>query len=403
MLSFDILSLGLVKFNTGDKVATFLLVIIFTIFIGLGLPDSSIGAAWPALYIDLGLDVGMQSLVSVIVSLGTVIASLMSAKLINKFGTNVVTAFSTLLTALALLGFSFSNSIWWLIALGIPLGFGAGAIDAALNNYVATHYKTFAMNCLHCFYGVGVALTPYIFSLTLLDANDWRAGFRIIFIIQIAITILAFATLPVWNKVKSKQPEKDDFVPQTLSLTQMAKMPEVATAWVLFFSTCALEFLCGTWGCTFLVKIKAVTESYAASLITLYYVGITAGRFLSGVISKKVSCGGILSIGFTLVFVGFGIAFLLIGLGNGPTFPNLTHATPYIYGKERSQSIIGTQMAACNLGILVMYAITGPLFQGLSFDAFPIFAVVSYAVMVGAFVIYQRLIKKQNKNLFDLH
>ena len=195
----------------------------------------------------------------------------------------------------------------------------------------------------------------------------------------------------------------------------MAKMPEVATAWVLFFSTCALEFLCGTWGCTFLVKIKAVTESYAASLITLYYVGITAGRFLSGVISKKVSCGGILSIGFALVFVGvmafffnlpawaFGIAFLLIGLGNGPTFPNLTHATPYIYGKERSQSIIGTQMAACNLGILVMYAITGPLFQGLSFDAFPIFAVVSYAVMVGAFVVYQKLILKQNKNLFDLH
>lgn len=394
--------------------ATFLLVIIFTIFIGLGLPDSSIGAAWPALYLDLGLDVGMQSLVSVVVSSGTVLASLFSAKLINKFGTNVVTAFSTLLSALALLGFSFSNSLIWLIILGIPLGFGAGAIDAALNNYVATHYKSFAMNCLHCFYGVGVALTPYIFSFTLLGNNDWRLGFRIIFIIQTAIAILSFATLPVWGKVKAKEPEKNDFTPETLSLKQMAKMPRVVVAWVVFFSTCALEFLCGTWGCTFLVTTKGITESHAASLITLYYVGMTAGRFLSGVISNKVSCGGILSMGFALVLVGvaslffnlppwaFGIGFLLIGLGNGPTFPNLTHATPYIYGKERSQSIIGTQMAACNLGIMFMYAVTGPLFQGVSFDAFPIFALVSYAVMVGAFVLYQKLISKEGKSLFSL-
>ena len=395
--------------------ATLLLVVIYIVFIGLGLPDSSIGAAWPALYPDLGLDVGMQSLLSAIVSSGTVLASLFSAKLINKFGTNIVTSFSTLLTAIALLGFSLSNSIWYLIALAIPLGFGAGAIDAALNNYVATRYSSFAMGCLHCFYGVGVALTPYIFSLTLFQNNDWRLGFKVIFIIQIAIAVVSFASIPLWKKVREKEPEKNDFTPVTLSLKQMAKMRPIRIAWILFFSTCALEFLCGTWGCTFLVQTKGVTESKAAELITLYYVGMTVGRFLAGLISSKVSCGGVLSIGFSLVAVGifalflplppwaFGIAFCLIGLGNGPTFPNLTHATPSVYGRERSQSIIGTQMAACNLGIMSMYVITGPLFQGISLKVFPYFAVVSYAVMVGAFVVYQRLIKKDGKSFFNLH
>ena len=395
--------------------ATFLLIIIYVTFISLGLPDSSIGAAWPALHVDLGFDVGMQSLLSAVVSFGTVVVSMFSARLINKFGTSLITACSTLLTALALLGFSFSSSLWWLLVLAIPLGFGAGAIDAALNNYVATHYKTFAMNCLHCFYGVGVTLTPYIFSFTLAGNNDWRGGFRVIFIIQIAIAILAFATLSVWTKVKAKEPEKDNFTPQTLSLKQMAKMRPVRVAWVVFFSTCALEFLCGTWGCTFLVKTKGVTESYAAALITLYYLGITLGRFLSGVISKKVSCGGILTIGFSMVAVGvvsfffnlppwlLGIGFLLIGLGNGPTFPNLTHVTPLIYGKERSQSIIGTQMAACNLGILFMYAVSGPLFQAISFKVFPYFALISFAVMVYAFMVYQRLLVKDGKSFYAWH
>ena len=395
--------------------ATFLLVIIFITFIGLGLPDSSIGAAWPALYLDLGLHVGMQSLLSAIVSFSTVVASMFSARLINKFGTSKVTAFSTLLTALALLGFSFSNSIWWLLVLALPLGFGAGAIDAALNNYVATHYKSFAMNCLHCFYGVGVTISPYIFSFTLMDNNNWRLGFRVIFLIQITIAIVCFATLSIWSKVKKKEPEKNDFTPQTLSFWQMAKMRPVRLAWVVFFSTCALEFLCGTWGCTFLVKTRGLTESSAAGLITLYYLGITMGRLLSGIISKKLSCGGILTLGFSLVAIGvaslfvnlppwaIGTGLFLIGLGNGPTFPNLTHATPKIYGRERSQSIIGTQMASCNLGILFMYAVSGPLFQGISFKVFPYFALVSYVIMVITFVAYQRVISKEGKSFYSWH
>lgn len=395
--------------------ATLLLVVIFTVFIGLGLPDSSIGAAWPAIYAQLNLQPGMQSVVSAIISLGSVTASFFSARIINKFGTPIVTSFCTLLTAVALFGLAYSQSIWWLCLCGIPLGFGAGAIDAALNNYVATHYKSFAMNCLHCFYGVGVIISPYVFSLTLLNSNDWRTGFKIIALIQIIIAFISIVTIPVWSKVKKTEPEKNDFTPVTLSFTQIAKMPAVRMAWLLFFSTCALEFLCGTWGCTFLVKAKALTEAQSAGLITLYYVGICLGRFISGFFADKLGCGRLLSIGFTLVLFGvigmflhlppwaYGIAFLLIGLGNGPTFPNLTHQTPVIYGREYSQSIIGTQMTACNGGIMIMYAITGPLFQTLSLNAFPYLAVVFYAMMVMAFVIYERIIKKEGKSFFNHH
>ena len=394
--------------------ATFLLIIIFIVFIGLGLPDSAIGAAWPALHLDLGLKVGLQSLISACVSLGTVLASLFSAKLVNKFGTPLVASISTVLSGLALLGFSLSNSIWLLLAMSIPLGFGAGAIDAALNNYVATHYKSSQMNFLHSFYGMGVTLSPYIFSFTLYGNNDWRSGFRIIFIILIAIAIISFASIPLWKKVAKTIPQEEQFTPVTLKFKEMAKMPMVRTAWVLFFSTCALEFLCGTWGCTFLVKMKNITEANGAKLITLYYVGIALGRFLSGLVSKKISCGGILTIGFALVFIGVltlflpispiivAVGFLLIGLGNGPTFPNLTHVTPIIYGKERSQSIIGTQMASCNLGILIMYALSGPLFQAFSFTVFPIIAMVSYFAMILSFVVYEKLVNKQNTSFYKM-
>ena len=395
--------------------ATLLLVVIYIVFIGLGLPDSSIGAAWPALHLELDLAIGLQSLISLFISGGTVIASLFSAKLVNKFGTPLVTSCSTLLSAISLLGFALSNSLWWLLILSPFLGFGAGAIDAALNNYVATHYKSSQMNFLHSFYGVGVALTPYVFSFTLYGNNDWRTGFKIVFIILIGIAILSFASLPLWKKVATNFTEQEKFTPVTLKLTTMAKMPTVRMAWLLFFSTCVLEFLCGTWGCTFLVETRNMTEASAAKLITFYYVGITGGRFLSGVVSKKISCGGILTIGFSLVAIGIialflplptvilGVAFFLIGFGNGPTFPNLTHATPLIYGRERSQSIISTQMAACNLGIFTMYAITGPIFQSVAFDSFPIIAVISYLAMVGAFVVYQVLIKKDGISFYKLH
>lgn len=389
---------------------TILLVFIFIIFIGLGLPDSLLGSAWPAIYPDLGLPVSFANFITVIVSLGTVTASAFSSKLINRFGTGKITAISTLFTAAALLGFSFSGSMLWFCLLALPLGTGAGAIDAALNNYVAVHYSSTQMSFLHCFYGVGVALSPYIMSFALSLDNDWRLGYRIVAFIQFAIAAVAFVSLPLWNKAKTAEKQRENFTPRTLSLKEMAKMPAVRTAWIMFFSTCALEFTCGTWGCTYLVSSEGMSEAAAAKFITFYYLGITAGRFISGIIAKKLKAEKIVYSGYTVVGVALillllplsasvkGVALFLIGFGNGPTFPNLTYVTPINFGKEVSQSIIGTQMAACNIGILIMPPVFGFIAQYASVNAFPYYLLALFLLMLFTTLLYGKLVKKQSEN-----
>lgn len=391
---------------------TLLLIIIYIVFIGLGLPDSVLGSAWPAMFPDFNLPVGSQSFLTVLISSGTVLASFFSAKLINKFGTGKITAFSTLLSALSLLGFSISNSIVWLCLLSLPLGFGAGAIDAALNNYVAVHYKAKHMNFLHCFYGVGVSLSPYLMSYALSFDNNWRLGFRIVFFILLAIAIVSFLALPLWNKTTSTPTEQQkELQPQSLSLKQMAKMPKVRIAWIVFFSSVGLEFLCGIWGCTYLVSAENLSESSAAKMITLYYLGITLSRLISGFITSKFSQQKIVAIGYGVVGIALAILFLplppivkgvtllLIGLGNGPTFPNLAFLTPKFFGKEKSQSIMGTILASCNIGILLVPPMFSVLAQYVGLQTFPLVLALIYIVMAVSTIFYLKPIKRTNFTL----
>lgn len=394
---------------------TLLTLIIFFIYIGLGLPDSSVGASWPAVFADLNIKVGYQSVVTVIISLGTVIASFFSASLIKKLGTPLVTALSTFLTALALLGFSISPSLIWICVCSIPLGFGAGAIDAALNGYVANRYSAFKMNLLHCFYGIGVTLTPYVFSLVLKNVSDWRTGFFLLFLIQALITVISFASFPLWKKADQTLPQENQVKDTPLSFKTMVKMPLATNAWLVFFATCALEFVFGTWGCTFLVKQKGLSESQGAFLISFYYVGITLGRILSGVLSKKLNCGKLLTVGYTLAGIGvvltflpmaptyYAISLILVGLGNGPTFPNLTHATPEVFGKQHSNSIIGMQMTFSNLGILLIPPLSGLLFQEISFNLFPVVALGCFLLMAICTIRYQLLLKSKGKSFFNIN
>lgn len=391
--------------------ATILFSIILFIYIGLGIPDSSLGSAWPAIFADLNLEVGLNSLISFLISSGTICASIFSSKLINKFGTQLVTACSTLLASLSLLGFAFSNSIWFFCSLSIPLGLAAGAIDAALNNYVVCRYSSTHVNFLHCFYGIGVAITPYIFSFTLKNSNDWRSGYEIIFLIELALAILCFASLPLWKKVKQKNSDKE-VAPVTLTIPQMLKTPAFKSNCLAFFCTCALEFTVGTWGCTYLVKSLNLLESVAAKYLTLYYLGITGSRLISSVISRKLSSGKIISGGCMIIAIGLAILFLpispqfkglsmlLIGLGNGPTFPNLIHQTPHNFGMEKSQSLIGLEMAMCNVGILVAPPLFGVLVQLISTDIFPYFTTLCFLLMAVCLVVHQKGLKKFNKSLF---
>lgn len=374
--------------------ATLLLIVIYIAFIGLGVPDSLFGTAWPAIYTDLNLPVSRASIVTIIVSCGTITSSLLSSWLISRFGTGKITAVSTLMTALALLGFSCSDSMLWLCLCAIPLGLGAGSIDTALNNYVALHYKASHMNFLHCFYGIGVSLSPYLMSLAL-SKGTWEGGYRAVFWFQLAIAALTVLALPLWKKVRHAQNgEEEEETPRVLSFPALMKMPKVRMACLVFIGYCALEYTCGTWGSTFLVNAKGAAADTAARMVTFYYIGLALGRFLSGVLAGRLHSRQLVKIGQTILLAAIASLFLplpsafcsvslfFIGLGNGPIFPNMLHLTPELFGKDLSQAVIGAEMATSYIGVLLAPALFGLIAQNVTAALFPVYLLVLYALMI---------------------
>lgn len=387
--------------------ATLLLIVIYISFIGLGLPDSVFGSVWPAIYADLNLPASFGSFVTIIISIGTAISSFFAARLINKFGTKRVTFFSTLLITVSLLGFSMANSMVFLCICSIPAGLGAGAIDAGLNNYIALNYKAKYMHFLHCFYGVGVVISPYLISIALSFNNDWRLGYRIIFFVQLFITILSLVTLPLWNKVKSEN-NAQEYKGKTLSTIELMKLDGIWSFWIIYFTTTAIEFTCGTWSCAYLVETAGVSESLAAKLFLFFYVGMTVGRFLSGLLSDKLNYKNIMTIGCAIEFIGIlllfiplpiefrAVSLLLIGLGNGPLYPNMSYETPKRFGKEVCMSVIGSNMLVATLGILIMPPIFSILADLISFEIFPLYLLVLFVIMVIATITFTK--KRKTKS-----
>ena len=374
--------------------ATVLLAVIYAAFIGLGIPDSLFGAAWPAIYPDLGLNVSLASIYSVISSLCTMLSSLFSDRAIARFGTEKVTTFSTMMTALGLLAFSFGGGFWALCLCAIPLGLGAGAVDTALNNYVAIHYNATQMSFLHCFYGVGVAVSPYLLSFALAQANDWRGGYRTMFCIQSVIALLLILTLPLWKKVESRSPEPEPEV-RRVSVGQILKNPVARVSLLVFFGSCSLEAMCLGWGSTWLVNCRGMDASRGAELITWYYVGMTLGRFLSGVVSRWLSPKRILAIGegvtalaVALLFapspVAAAVGLFAVGLGNGPVFPNMTYLTPIHFGQDVCQSFIGLQMAVAYGAFMATPMVFSLIARVVGVGLFPVVCLVVLVLAVVA-------------------
>ena len=373
--------------------ATLLLAVIYMAFIGLGLPDSLFGAAWPAIYTEYGLPFSFGSFVTVLSFLGTTISSLCSAKVINRFGTNKVTAFSTALTAAALLCMSFTGSYLPMCLLALPLGLGAGSIDTALNNYVALHYSATQMSFLHCFYGVGVSVSPYILSLVLNGEAGWRGGYRIAVLIQVLIAIVLFCSIPLWKKVHGKETGGDEPEVKALPLKELVRIPGVKVMWSLFICSCTIECTCGSWGSTFLVEHKGMAAEQAAGMITFYYVGMAIGRFLSGVVATKLHSWAIVKIGQIVMGAALlllclpvggsmaGVALFLVGLGNGPLFPNFNYLTPENFGEELSPSVIGTQMAVSSIAIMTTPVLCSVLGQIFGMGIFPFYLLVFFVLM----------------------
>lgn len=387
--------------------ATFLLIVIYIAFIGLGVPDSLIGSAWPAIHTELNTPIEAVSVITFLISGCTVLSSMFSTKILNKFGTAKVTAFSTAMTAAALLGYSFAPSFWLMIPLAVVLGLGAGAIDSGLNNYVALHFKASHMNYLHCFYGIGVSLSPYLMSHALSNVG-WRSGYRYSFYVQAVIAILLIISVPFWKKYSfSEDTEEEKDV--NLTFLQMAKKADVRLVWIIMIATNAIEYACGVWGSTYLVEQKGFETKYGALALTIYYIGMSVGRFASGLLAGKISTWKRIVIGTIILAPAVVIMILplhgavsviglfLIGLGNGSIYPNMIHLTPHNFGKEVSQSIMGSQIAFAYIGVMLAPPTVSIICRFFGIKIYPVILAILYALMIIALKCFVNHLKKQGR------
>ena len=380
-----------INISFGDiKMYSLLLALIYIAFISLGLPDSLLGSGWPVIHTDLDVPISFMGIISMTISGGTIVSSLLSDKLTGKLGTRIVTVISVFLTAFALFGFSFSTQFWMLIVFAVPYGLGAGAIDAALNNYVALHYSSKHMSWLHCFWGVGTIVSPFVMSYALTNSN-WNNGYRIVGFIQLAIAILLLVTLPVW-KVHNQSAEKKQ---QSIGLIGALKIKGVPFLLIGFFAYCAAEATAMSWASTYFTEVKRISTEKAAQFAALFYIGITVGRFLSGFVTDKLgdkkmiiigtcilSCGIIalmIPVSYPLVSI---IGFVVIGFGCAPIYPSIIHSTPNNFGAENSGAIIGIQMASAYVGSTFIPPLFGLLGNHIGFKILPVYLIVFVALLI---------------------
>lgn len=381
-----------------------LLAIIYLAFISLGLPDSLLGAAWPSMYPEFQVPVSYAGIISMVIALGTVISSLMSDRLTKRLGAGLVTAISVAMTALALFGFSFSHSFWVLILWSIPYGLGAGSVDAALNNYVALHYKSRHMSWLHCMWGVGASAGPYIMGFALSHGQNWNGGYRYIGILQVILTFILFISLPLWKKEKKDAASESDATSDhILTLREIFAIPGAKSVMLMFFCYSAIEQTSGLWASSYLVLHKGVAPETAATFASLFYIGITIGRAISGFITMKLNDTqmirlgqGIILLGVLALFLPLGstislIGFILIGLGCAPIYPCIIHSTPDHFGADHSQAIIGVQMASAYVGTCLMPPVFGLIANNITVALLPAYLIL-FLVLLS--VMHEILIQK---------
>lgn len=369
-----------------------LLVIIYISFISLGLPDALLGSAWPSMYEGLNVPISYAGIISMIISGGTIISSLFCDRFVRKLGTGLLTVISVFMTACALFGFSISHSFLSLCLWAIPYGLGAGSVDVALNNFVALHYKAKHMSWLHCFWGIGATLGPYIMGYSLTRNLEWNNGYRIIFMIQIVLTGLLLLSLPLWKKSNGNTTPEEEA--PSIKFTNLIKLPGAKQILVAFLCYCALEQVTGVWASSYLVFQKGISAQSAASLLGLFYLGITGGRLFSGFLTYKFSSKNMIRLGQGLALFGVILLFLssntmlsssgliFIGLGCAPIYPSLLHQTPERFGKNASQSMMGIQMACAYVGSTFSPPVIGFITTKLGISIYPIFQLAFVLIMI---------------------
>ena len=383
-----------------------LLAVIYLSFISLGLPDSLLGSAWPSMYGQFHVPVSYAGIISMIIAIGTIISSLESDRLTRKLGPGKVTAISVGMTAFALFGFSISSSFWMLCLWAIPYGLGAGSVDAALNNYVALHFASRHMSWLHCMWGVGASLGPYIMGYALTGGNHWNMGYRYIALLQMILTVILLISLPLWKTKKMQGSGNDNMTGPLLTLKQVFQIPGTKSIMITFFCYCALEQTAGLWASSYLVLQKGIPSETAASFASLFFIGITVGRAFSGFLTMKLNDQQMIHLGQGIVCIGiasfllpFGeyaalAGLILIGLGCAPIYPCIIHSTPELFGTDKSQSIIGVQMAFAYIGTCFMPPLFGLLAAHITISLFPVYL---FAVLFLMVIMYESLLRSIKK------
>ncbi|MBQ7226295.1 MAG: MFS transporter [Clostridia bacterium] len=387
---------------------TLLLAAIYLAFISLGLPDAMLGSAWPSMFVDFDVPVSYAGIVSAIIAFGTIISSLASDRITKWLGASKTTAISALITALSLLGFAFSQEFWMLCVISVPYGLGAGSVDAALNNYVSIHFASRHMNWLHCMWGLGATIGPFIMGSALTNGLDWSDGYIIASIIQIVIAGILFISLPVWKKpMTDTTQEMSEEQKKPLRLKDVISLKGAWAVMITFFCYCAVEAIASLWASTYINLEKGIDAETAALWGSLYVLGITVGRAICGFISIKLNDvqltrlgEGIMVIGFTLMLLplpqGFTLAGLItFGIGSAPIYPCIIHSTPARFGADKSQALIGVQMASAYTGTCLMPSLFGIFANHISIALFPVFVGALTILMIIMFEVYNKKAKIQ--------
>ncbi len=387
--------------------STILLVIIYLAFISLGLPDSLLGSAWPSMYGELGVSVASAGIISMTISGATIISSFFNGLIVKKLETGLVTAISVTLTAVSLIGFSLSSSFYMLLIWAVPLGLGAGSVDASLNNFVALNYKARHMNWLHSFWGIGATAGPMIMSYHLVNSGSWKAGYLTIGIIQVFLVLVLICSLPLWKRLTGSR-EETQTNKNDMKFFEVFKLKGVPNVLLAFLAYCGIEQITGIWGGSYLVFEHNIPAETAAGWIALYFFGIALGRVLCGFLSFKLSSKNLIRIG--CILIGTGVLIMLlpvggyfqlaglfaVGFGNAPIFPALIHSTPFFFGAENSEKLMGIQMASAYVGTTFMPPIFGVVGQNISYRLMPIFLGVLLVIMLILIELVNKM-KKENK------
>ena len=379
-----------------------ILALTYICFISLGLPDSLLGSAWPVMQEQMSVPVSYAGIVSLIICIGTIVSSLMCDVMIRKMGIGRIIAFSIGLTAAALFGFAVSNQYWMLLLWAIPYGLGAGCVDSVLNNYAALHFKSQHMSWLHCMWGVGASISPYIMSFALVKLDNWNYGYLIVSVIQILLSLYIFTTIPLWKNTPSASGQEEPVQSEALSIRQILAIPGAAICFATFFGYCALELTSSLWASSYLVQARGVSVEVASSCASLFYIGITAGRAINGFLAMRYSDRTLIRLGLGIIFAGIMLVFVpfhtmfacagfvIVGLGCAPVYPCIIHMTPALFGKEKSQAVIGVQMAFAYCGFCIMPPLFGLIANHVSIGLLPAYLLVLLALIV---VMHEKLVK----------